>query len=74
MSAVSRNGNWRWNATFHECSVPSRRSGEITSNVELRSAPVTGITPSAGMSRRAGAGKPAAMEPAAWKPFAAEPE
>jgi hypothetical protein len=73
MSAVSRNGSCRWNATFHECSVPSRRSCEITSKVELSSEPLTGMIPSEGMSSSTGAGKPVAIEPERWNPLAAEP-
>jgi hypothetical protein len=74
MSAERLKGSCRWNATFHECSVPSRRSGEITSNVEFRSDPVAGMIPSVGMLTSTGVGNPEAIEPARWKPFAAVPE
>ena len=40
----------------------------------LQRAPATGMMPFDGMSSSAGAGKPAAIEPARWKPLAAEPE
>ena len=44
----------------------------MTSNVEFSSAPLTGMMPSAGMVSSTGAGKPAAIEPARWKPLAAD--
>ena len=39
----------------------------------LERRPATGMMPFDGMSSSAGAGKPAAIEPARWNPLAAEP-
>ena len=74
MSAVRLYGSCRWNATFQECSVPSCSVVGITSSVAFCSdVPATGMMPFDGMSSSAGAGKPTAIEPARWNPFAAEP-
>ena len=62
-------------ASAGDCSVPSWRFVGITSRVAFCSdVPATGMIPLDGMSSSAGAGKPTAIEPARWNPFAAEPE
>ena len=46
----------------------------MTSSVAFCSAvPATGTMPVSGMSSSAGAGKPAAIEPARWNPFGEAP-
>jgi hypothetical protein len=46
----------------------------MTSKVEFSNDPVAGMTPSDGITDSTGAGNPAAIVPARWKPFATEPE